>query len=169
MIRIRRTLGSGPPPSMEFGELAYSDTDSQLYVGRPDGPPMVFDDQNHTHEPPAAALVPFPYVGNFQDFDANRKSQFSVSGNLVILDIFAANPNVGAAGATIIPLGPIPPELAPRIHRFSVFGLFGSVEQNGDIDDYCLIFNQGNSIWLYREFSWPNDLVFVVGQVIWVK
>jgi hypothetical protein len=38
-IRIRRTLGQGPPPLLLFGELAYSDLDQVLWIGRPQGRP----------------------------------------------------------------------------------------------------------------------------------
>lgn len=38
-IRIRRTLGSGPPPDLQFGELAYSNADQRLWIGRPTGQP----------------------------------------------------------------------------------------------------------------------------------
>lgn len=38
--RHRRTLGSGPPSDLLFGEIAYSDADQTLYIGRPNGPPV---------------------------------------------------------------------------------------------------------------------------------
>jgi len=37
LIQLWYTEGSGPPPALEPGELAYSDTDQRLYVGRVDG------------------------------------------------------------------------------------------------------------------------------------
>jgi len=40
---IRGTRGSGPPEDLSFREIAYSDEDQTLYIGRPDGlPPIVF-------------------------------------------------------------------------------------------------------------------------------
>lgn len=41
-LRAKRTLGTEPPADMLFGELAYSDGDQQLYIGRPTGPPATF-------------------------------------------------------------------------------------------------------------------------------
>ncbi|MGB5974514.1 MAG: hypothetical protein WBG38_14415 [Nodosilinea sp.] len=42
-VQARRTAASGPPPNLLFGELAYSDGDRQLYVGRPDSiSPTIF-------------------------------------------------------------------------------------------------------------------------------
>lgn len=35
-VLARRTLGSGPPADLLFGEIAYSDGDKQFYVGRPE-------------------------------------------------------------------------------------------------------------------------------------
>lgn len=37
LIQIRRTLGSGPPLDLQWGELATSDGDGGLWVGRKDG------------------------------------------------------------------------------------------------------------------------------------
>lgn len=57
--RLRRTLGSGPPPDLLFGEPAYSDADGLLHVGRPDGTVRSFGESGeagpHTHD--YAALV----------------------------------------------------------------------------------------------------------------
>lgn len=39
--RHRRTLGSTPPPDLAYGEIAYSDENQTLYVGRPDNEPPV--------------------------------------------------------------------------------------------------------------------------------
>jgi hypothetical protein len=41
--RHRRTRRTGPPADLLYGEIAYSDADQTLYIGRPDGlPPIVF-------------------------------------------------------------------------------------------------------------------------------
>jgi hypothetical protein len=56
--RQRRTLGNGPPPDLLFGELAYSDGDGLIHVGRPDGTARSFapgEAGPHTHD--YAALV----------------------------------------------------------------------------------------------------------------
>lgn len=37
----RRTQGSGPPPDLLYGEIAYSDADQTLYIGRPAGLPPI--------------------------------------------------------------------------------------------------------------------------------
>ncbi|MBD2107424.1 hypothetical protein [Nodosilinea sp. FACHB-13] len=46
-IQLRRTLGSGPPDDLVFGEAAFSDVDLVLYVGRAneDDPPAAFQSQ----------------------------------------------------------------------------------------------------------------------------
>ena len=38
-IFARRTTGSGPPSDLEFGEIAFSDADDSLHVGKADGTP----------------------------------------------------------------------------------------------------------------------------------
>lgn len=44
MFRIRRTLGQGPPSELGFGELAFSNEDQRLHVGRPaPAPPASFE------------------------------------------------------------------------------------------------------------------------------
>lgn len=55
-ILIRGTRGSGPPQDLAFRELAYSDEDQAIYVGRPDGagPPIKL-------EPPDPFLYRFSY------------------------------------------------------------------------------------------------------------
>ncbi|MBE9157690.1 hypothetical protein IQ265_12760 [Nodosilinea sp. LEGE 06152] len=44
-LRARRTIASGPPPNLLFGEMAYSDADQKFYIGRADTeqPPATFD------------------------------------------------------------------------------------------------------------------------------
>ncbi|PSR12329.1 hypothetical protein C8255_26750 [filamentous cyanobacterium CCP3] len=42
-LRAKRTLGSNPPADLLFGELAYSDTNKRLYIGRSDGSPCTFE------------------------------------------------------------------------------------------------------------------------------
>ncbi|MBD1876247.1 hypothetical protein H6F75_22430 [Nodosilinea sp. FACHB-131] len=46
-IRLRRTLGSGPPADLAFGEAAYSEEDETIYVGRAneEDPPAAFKGQ----------------------------------------------------------------------------------------------------------------------------
>ena len=46
--RLRRTLGSGPPPDLLFGEPAYSDADGLLHVGRPNGTVRSFGESGTT-------------------------------------------------------------------------------------------------------------------------
>jgi len=41
-IKLRRTLASGPPADLAFGEVAYSDADERLHVGRADGSATTF-------------------------------------------------------------------------------------------------------------------------------
>ncbi len=56
--RQRRTLGNGPPPDLLFGELAYSDGDGLIHVGRADGTARSFAPSEtgpHTHD--YAALI----------------------------------------------------------------------------------------------------------------
>lgn len=42
LIRLFRTLTSGPPESLEFGELAFSDADNGLHIGKADGSTHTF-------------------------------------------------------------------------------------------------------------------------------
>lgn len=42
-LRAKRTTGSNPPAELLFGELAFSDTNKRLYVGRADGSPCTFE------------------------------------------------------------------------------------------------------------------------------
>ena len=42
-LRAKRTLGSNPPADLLFGELAYSDANKRLYIGRADGSPCTFE------------------------------------------------------------------------------------------------------------------------------
>ncbi|MFQ4139631.1 hypothetical protein PGN35_025305 [Nodosilinea sp. PGN35] len=56
--RIRRTPNSGPPEGLLFGELAYSDGDQQLYVGRPSpAPPATFGGNPTDYGPAIATLT----------------------------------------------------------------------------------------------------------------
>ena len=52
--RHRRTRGSGPPPDLLWGEIAYSDGDESIHVGRHDGTTKSFTTNpaptNHTHD-----------------------------------------------------------------------------------------------------------------------
>lgn len=41
-LQAKRTTNSGPPTDLIFGEVAYSDSDQEFYVGRPTGPPSTF-------------------------------------------------------------------------------------------------------------------------------
>lgn len=71
-LRVKRTLDDGPPENLLFGEVAYSDGDGQLYVGRPDSaPPTIFksdasptiadslDRANHTGTQPPGTIDGF--------------------------------------------------------------------------------------------------------------
>lgn len=42
-LRAKRTTGSNPPAELLFGELAFSDANKRLYVGRADGSPCTFE------------------------------------------------------------------------------------------------------------------------------
>lgn len=58
-VQAKRTTNSGPPPDLEFGELAYSDADQQFYIGRADveQPPATFDGNPTDYGPAIATLT----------------------------------------------------------------------------------------------------------------
>jgi hypothetical protein len=65
-FRIRRTPNSGPPTGLLFGELAYSDGDQQLYVGRDtEEAPTVFRSDLSDLEQAVEDLFSLPPVYGF--------------------------------------------------------------------------------------------------------
>lgn len=161
MIRIRRTLGSGPPPSMEFGELAYSDTDSQLYVGRPDGSPMIFDDQNHTHDIPI--VIPLTPIGGFFPYAATPgfRNELRIWPTLgkAILRFGLQSPNALSTTALswteAYSLGPNEFLLAPS--RASLGGVWNPANQ------FTII--QGNNLLWVTQATVGQQIDFLVGNV----
>lgn len=65
ILRFYRHAGSGAPPSLEFGEPAYSDAEPHIYVGNSDGTHSTFVDKNYVD----AATAPQPGARVFSNAD----------------------------------------------------------------------------------------------------
>jgi hypothetical protein len=85
-VQAKRTTNSGPPPDLEFGELAYSDADQNLYVGRADSddPPTTFEG-NTTDYGPAIALLNAASDSQADAIGALATSTSTLNGALVSL------------------------------------------------------------------------------------
>lgn len=70
-IRLRRTVGSGPPSDLAFGEAAFSEDDEAIYVGRFDeeDPPVVFHSDYSDFEDAIAALQAYAVINKGFTYD----------------------------------------------------------------------------------------------------
>jgi hypothetical protein len=99
-LRAKRTTGSGPPAGLLFGELAYSDADEELHVGRadPTAPPAKIGG-NRTDYGPAIADLEQGLTEAGESFALFQLNQLTQAGEIADLNTSQGTQDTAIAAA----------------------------------------------------------------------
>lgn len=149
LLRILRTLGNGPPAGLAFGQIAYSNGDKRLHVGRPTPePPLSF-------EPPFTQLtLPITPLNGFVFLEGWANELIVISPKLAMVQFGVMRETVPVNVTTMLEWEGYPAAAGTRTgHHASSSDSNGFV---GVVGSEIFLLPSGTGSWHY----WVGSVLF---------